>query len=110
MEQRIDVLELGRWLEGQEPPAVLDVRRRVDLFADPRRIPGAQWRDPESIERWVDTVDRDLPVVVYGARGGAVGRGVAQELGRRGFTARWLAGGLAAWLAKAAMEGRTGNG
>ena len=99
MDQAMDVLTLGRRLGPPATVTLLDVRRRADLLSDPRRIPGAEWRDPEKVERWRDDLPRDRPVVVYCVRGGSVSRSVAAALQQHGLEAHFLAGGLAAWLA-----------
>lgn len=70
-----------------------DVERRHDMIA------GARFFLSETIDRWVDELPRDKPVVTYCMYGFQVGGEATIELRRRGLEARALAGGLAAWHA-----------
>jgi Fe-Mn family superoxide dismutase len=92
--------ELDAARAGASPPIVLDVRRGVDRAKDAVALPGAQWRDPETVAEWADGLPAGGPVVVYCAYGFEVGQGVAAELARRGRAVHFLAGGLAAWRAE----------
>ena len=76
---------------------LVDVRRRIDYDADPETIPGASWRDPERIEDWVHELPREMRVVVYCVKGGAVSQATAAALVKKDIDARYLEGGLKAW-------------
>jgi Fe-Mn family superoxide dismutase len=87
-----------------EPPVLLDVCLEEDLARRSDMLPGATLRAPEAIDRWVDTLPRDRPIAVYCAYGFQVGGNTVTELRRRGYNARALKGGIAAWHA---IGGRT---
>jgi Fe-Mn family superoxide dismutase len=82
-----------------DPPTLLDVCLKVDL---PRRrdmLPGASMHNPDAIDRWVETLPRDKPIVAYCIFGFQVSGGAVAELRRRGYDARALKGGIGAWHA-----------
>jgi superoxide dismutase, Fe-Mn family len=108
MKNEIDVLTLAEQIKTAPEKAVYDVRMRADLLANPQRIPGAQWRDPEQVDRWAAEFGKGRAVVVYDLTGGPVSRTVADRLRQKGIQARHLAGGLAAWLTWAAFEAHRG--
>lgn len=105
MELSVSPERLREELASGSPPLVLDVRRFEDRIAGSKAIPGAQWRDPASLELWVNRVPAGASVAVYCVRGGAVSQGVQAALSARGVAARYLEGGLAAWEAQAAADG-----
>jgi Fe-Mn family superoxide dismutase len=83
----------------REPPLLLDICLREDI---PRRIdmiPGATLHDPDAIDRWAEGLPRDRPIAVYCKFGFQVSGCAVAELRRRGFDARSLTGGIAAWHA-----------
>jgi len=108
MKNDIDVLTLADQIKTTPDRAVYDVRMRADLLANPQRIPGAQWRDPEQVDRWAAEFSRGQAVVVYDLTGGPVSQTVTKRLRQNGIQARYLAGGLAAWLTWAAFQARQG--
>ena len=92
--------ELRKALASDTPPLVLDVRRFEDRIAGSKGIPGAQWRDPASLELWADKIPVQKEVVLYCVRGGSVSKSVQAALEERGIKARYIEGGLAAWEAE----------
>lgn len=76
---------------------LLDVRRPAALERSPRKIPGAEWRDPEQVAAWAAAVTSGRPVVVYCVHGHEVSRFVAGSLRVRGYDVRFLIGGIEAW-------------
>ena len=78
-------------------PLVLDVRRKRVYEKADATLPGAQWRDPDRVADWCDSVPRDKPVVVYCIYGHEVGRTTALALRARGVDVRFLEGGIDAW-------------
>jgi Fe-Mn family superoxide dismutase len=60
---------------------------------------GATWRDPDRVEEWIAELTLDKPVAVYCSYGFDVRRNVTKTLIERGFDARFLRGGIAAWYA-----------
>ena len=87
-----------------DPPVLLDVCLEQDLGRRSDMLPGATFRAPEAIDRWVDTLPRDKPIAVYCMYGFQVSGETVGELRRRGYDARALKGGIAAWHA---VGGRT---
>jgi Fe-Mn family superoxide dismutase len=85
-------------------PLLLDVCLEEDLARRSDMLPGATLRAPEAIDRWVDTLPRDRPIAVYCVYGFQVSGNTVAELRRRGYDARSLKGGIAAWHA---IGGRT---
>ena len=78
---------------------VLDVRRRNDFDADPVKLPGAQWRNPEQMVDWSQGLPKNREVVIYCARGGSVSNAVLDHLLAQGFKARYIQGGIEGWKA-----------
>jgi Fe-Mn family superoxide dismutase len=85
-------------LQAQIDRVTLIDCRRHPAFADATQvIAGAEWRDPEIVLRWMPAVPKDRPVVVYCKYGQEVSLFVAGTLRARGYDARSLVGGIAAW-------------
>jgi rhodanese-related sulfurtransferase len=97
MGNSIDVNELKKLFSNGQPLALLDVRRKTDYEADPEKILGATWRDPEKIDTWIKDVSSGIPTVVYCVKGGSVSQSVVDRLQSEGRTAMFLTGGLKAW-------------
>jgi len=95
----IPASQLIEQLQLPNPPLVLDVRRAHIFAAAPSQIAGAQWRDPSAVGQWSGELGREREVVVYCAHGHAVSQGVADVLSAAGLQARYLEGGIAAWIA-----------
>ena len=105
----ISVEELRAVMQGEQPPQVVDARPRNYVSKNPETMPNAVWRDPERVDEWCADLSREEPVFVYCAYGFEVGCGVATALRDRGFDARYVRGGLAAWYgAGGARTGRLG--
>ena len=98
-EPAITSLELTQRLANFPSPTLLDVRRAEAFERDPHVIAGAIKRAPETVAEWAHEIDPWRPVVVYCVKGHEVGRDTASALRERGFDARHLDGGLAAWRA-----------
>ena len=81
---------------------VLDVRRKNDFDADPAKLPGAEWKNPEQVAEWGKTLPKDKEVVIYCARGGSVSNSVLDHLLGQGVKARFIEGGIEAWKAAGA--------
>jgi rhodanese-related sulfurtransferase len=93
----VSVTELVGLLTGEGGPLLIDLRKEPDYAEDPRLLPGAAKRSLEEIETWGKTLPRDRDVVVYCAQGKWVGAEAADWLRARGFAARQVEGGFAAW-------------
>lgn len=86
-------------LTGGTPPLLLDVRRRKAFEAGSDMIAGAEWRQPETVEEWAESLPRDREIVVYCVYGHNVSEDTAAALAKRGLKVRALAGGIAGWHA-----------
>jgi Fe-Mn family superoxide dismutase len=93
----ISVEELGALMATDQRPQVVDARPRNYVSRNPDTMPSAVWRDPERVDDWCGHLSSDAPVFVYCAYGFEVGCNVATVLRQRGFDARYVSGGLAAW-------------
>jgi Fe-Mn family superoxide dismutase len=78
---------------------LLDVCLKVDLPRRREMLPGATMHDPDAIDRWVEALPRDKPVVVYCTFGLQISGNAVAELRRRVYDARALKGGIGAWHA-----------
>jgi rhodanese-related sulfurtransferase len=93
----ISVEELGALMVTDRRPQVVDARPRNYVSRNPDTMPRAVWRDPERVDDWCGQLSPEAPVFVYCAYGFEVGCNVATVLRQRGFDARYVRGGLAAW-------------
>jgi Fe-Mn family superoxide dismutase len=93
----ISVEELSAFMEADQRPQVVDARPRNYVSRNPDTMPSAVWRDPERVDDWCGQLSSEAPVFVYCAYGFEVGCNVATVLRQRGFDARYVRGGLAAW-------------
>ena len=78
---------------------ILDVRRIADREAAPEHLPGAQWKNPEQLAEWADSLPKDQDIVIYCARGGSVSNSVVDALQAKGLKARFIEGGIEGWKA-----------
>lgn len=76
---------------------LLDVRRAGAFDEADSIIEGAQWRDPNEVERWAADLPREKNVVVYCVYGHEVGRSTAMRLRSVGVNAKFLRGGIDGW-------------
>jgi superoxide dismutase, Fe-Mn family len=83
----------------QEDVIVLDVRKPEDLVKGSDMLPSAEHRNPEQFEQWAATLPKGKPIVAYCVYGFQVSRDPVAMLRERGYDARSLAGGIAAWHA-----------
>lgn len=74
-----------------------DVRRRPVFAAAADSIPGAEYRDPALVHRWMRDLPASGPVVLFCVHGHAVSQGAAAALRAGGHDARFLDGGIEAW-------------
>jgi rhodanese-related sulfurtransferase len=78
---------------------ILDVRRAADRDAAPEHLAGAQWKNPEHLADWADSLPKDREIVLYCARGGSVSNSVVDALQAKGLKARFIEGGIEGWKA-----------
>lgn len=96
MERTIKPDTLKNELAGK---LILDVRRVADREAAPAHLPGAQWKNPEQLAEWADSLPQEQDIVLYCARGGSVSNSVVDALQGRGLKARFIEGGIEGWKA-----------
>jgi Fe-Mn family superoxide dismutase len=95
----LSVEELAAQIANGSGMQILDARQREHMSRNVDLMAGATWRDPDRVEEWIAELTPDKPVAVYCAYGFDVGCNVTKTLIERGFDARFLRGGLAAWYA-----------
>jgi rhodanese-related sulfurtransferase len=96
MERTIKPETLKNELAGK---LILDVRRAGDREAAPEHLAGAQWKNPEQLAEWADSLPNDQDIVLYCARGGSVSNSVVDALQAKGLKARFIEGGIEGWKA-----------
>ncbi len=77
---------------------IIDVRRKSDFDAADSTLPGAHWHDPAKLNEWQEQLPKDKEVVLYCMRGGAASHEVVDALQASGINARFIEGGIQAWL------------
>ena len=98
---RIGPAALRAMLDRSESVVILDVCANEDR---PRRhdvIPGARVGTPDEVVGWASDLPRDRPVIVTCIYGFEKSANTVAELRDRGYDARQLLGGMAAWHAMA---------
>jgi rhodanese-related sulfurtransferase len=97
--QRISTDELKRRLDGpvDERPTVVDVRLKYPYEHSTVVLPGSLRMPPSALDR--SRLSKDREIVLYDSDPDElVAERVADELGRLGFHAAVLAGGVSAWV------------
>lgn len=103
----ISISALREELQGLQPPIVIDVRRQAAFVESTQMIAGALRRAPEHVADWAATLPAAEAFVVYCAHGHEVSQQVAAVLIEIGLRARYLAGGLDAWIvAQGALDAK----
>ena len=92
----ITVTQLARLVGLPTAPALIDVRIPEDRAADPRFLPGTQFRDYQSVATWApDFAGQSVAIICQ--RGQKLSQGVAAWLRHAGIAAETLEGGFEAW-------------
>jgi Fe-Mn family superoxide dismutase len=107
--EQITVAGLRELMDRGQLVTILDVCLEDDLARRRDTIPGARFGRPEEVERWAADFTQDRPIVVACIYGFQVSGDAALALRSRGFNARQLAGGIAAWHAMAAPVAALGT-
>ena len=103
----ITVAALREELAGSQPPLVIDVRMHEAFVESTQMLAGALRRAPEQVAAWAATLPAADAFVVYCAHGREVSQRVARALTGRGLRARYLEGGLDAWVfAQGALDAK----
>jgi len=90
-------LEQLKELQDTQNIALIDVRLAEDFALDPILIPGAEYKDPENISKWVDTLPKDKKIILYCVKGAWVSQKAATYLNEKGYDVSSLNGGLRDW-------------
>jgi rhodanese-related sulfurtransferase len=98
MEKTITTTGLAGLLQTENKVTLLDVRRKEDYEKSPEGIGAAPWHDPSAVAEWVHTLPKEQEVVIYCVRGGSVSQSVQKQLAEAGVKAKYLEGGLEAYL------------
>ena len=93
----LSVEELAAQIANGSGVQIVDARQRDHISRNVDLMAGATWRDPDRVEEWIAELTPGKPVVVYCSYGFDVGRDVTKTLIERGFDARFIRGGIAAW-------------
>src|SRR5215470_18241979 len=95
----LSVEELAAQIANGSGVQIVDARQRDHMSRHADLMAGATWHDPDRVEEGIAELRPDKPVAVYCSYGFDVGCKVTKTLIERGFDARFLRGGLAAWYA-----------
>src|SRR5262245_25129173 len=95
----LSVEQLAEQLANGSGMQIVDARQRDHMSRHVDLMAGATWRDPDRVEEWIGELAPHRPVAVYCSYGFDVGCNVTKTLIERGFDARFVRGGLAAWYA-----------
>ena len=100
-EARISAEELKQALANDDNlrPVLLDLCLPRDLPRRTDRLAGAAMHAPGALQRWIEELPRDRPIVAYCICGFQVSGRAVTELRQRGYDARALVGGITAWHA-----------
>ena len=85
-------------LGSEAAPIIVDVRRDADFAAAATLVAGAFHRAPEGIEAWRADLTGGREVATYCMHGGETSQRVTEVLRHMGVEARFLEGGIAAWI------------
>ena len=92
MDASITPAALRQALRTEQPPLVIDVRKKPTFLGAPDMIRGSLRRDPARVADWAATLPPAASTVVYCVHGHEVSQAVAKALG-----ARYLEGGIEDW-------------
>jgi Fe-Mn family superoxide dismutase len=84
---------------ADQRPVLLDLCLRRDLPRRTDMLAGATMHAPSALSQWIEELPRDRPIAVYCICGFQVSGNAVNELRKRGYSARVLAGGITAWHA-----------
>jgi superoxide dismutase, Fe-Mn family len=95
----VSVEEVQAMIDQGKTIQLLDTRPRHYSTRSNEIVKGAVWRDPARIDEWIGELSPSEPIVTFCVYGFHVGCETAQALKDKGFDARYMAGGHAAWKA-----------
>ena len=91
--------DLAGLIGNPDCPQIFDVRRREAFEAADSAIAGAEWRDHRETADWGLQLLKSADVLVYCVHGHQVSQGAAAQLRAMGVNARYLEGGIEAFVA-----------
>ena len=94
-----EALKAALQADGPHRPLLLDLCLPQDLPRRADMLAGASMHAPNALPRWVEQLPRGRPITVYCICGFQVSGAAVNELRRRGYNAKALAGGITAWHA-----------
>lgn len=94
----ISPTQLNQLIGTPECPVIFDVRRKDAFDLADRIIATAEWRDHERAAQWAAGLPQGAAVVVYCVHGHEVSQGAAEALRQAGVDARFLEGGIEAFI------------
>ncbi|MEL7542319.1 MAG: rhodanese-like domain-containing protein [Pseudomonadota bacterium] len=94
----LTVDDLTRLIASGVRQTLVDVRKTPAFKDAPVLIPGAVKRDHADVAGWAATLPADVPIIVNCVHGHEVSQNVASALRACGFDARFLEGGIDAWI------------
>jgi Fe-Mn family superoxide dismutase len=100
----VSVEYLAAMIASGDAPMLMDICLDEDMANRTDKIPGGQLRAPQDIDKWIEDLPSDQPIIGYCVYGYQVSGNAVAEMQKRGLNARKLAGGIAAWHA---MGGET---
>jgi uncharacterized protein len=98
MTHAIDIKELKKLFENEEPMTLLDVRRKADYQANPNTIKARYGAIPKRSTIGSSNCRLESATVVYCVKGGSVSQSVTDRLRGEKFDAVFLEGGLKNWI------------
>jgi rhodanese-related sulfurtransferase len=110
MDAIITPAALRQSLGSDQPPLVIDVRRKPAFLGAGDMIRGALRRDPMRVADWGSTLPQASGVVVYCVHGHEVSQGVTKALRDAGMRAQFLEGGVEAWRGQSGELARKAEG
>lgn len=96
--QKISTNQLKQLTGTPECPVIFDVRRRKAFDVAGQMIKSAEWRDPDQAALWATDIPDRAQVVVYCVHGHEVSQDAAETLRQAGVDARFLEGGIEAFV------------
>ena len=96
----VSVEDVEAMLQSGQRVQVIDARPRHYITKATDIMDGATWRDPERMEEWIGTLNKDEPVVTFCVYGFHIGCQTATVLREKGFDAKYMSGGHFGWKAK----------
>jgi hypothetical protein len=79
MQLTVMLNDIKIYSQSADSLTILDVCRKSDYEATPKKIAGATWCDPEKVIEWVKHISSEQPIVVYCVNGRSVSQSVVVD-------------------------------